>query len=35
VRIDHHGDDPVPFESNVMFSLSSRFWNEFCDWSLG
>src|SRR5437660_1781765 len=35
VRIDHHGDEPVPFESKLTFSCSSRFWKEFWDWSLG
>src|SRR5436309_3484796 len=35
VRIDHHGDEPVPFESKATFWSSRRFWNEFCDWSLG
>ena len=24
---DHQADDPVPFESNLTFCLSSRFWN--------
>ena len=23
----HHADEPVPFESNLTFSASSRFWN--------
>ena len=27
VRIDHHGDEPVPLESNVTFFFWSRFWN--------
>jgi hypothetical protein len=40
VRIDHHGDEPVPFESKfrlgfVFCAFWSRFWNWICDWSLG
>ena len=35
VRIDHHGDEPVPFESKATFLSWSRFWNWICDWSLG
>src|SRR5262245_29179349 len=35
VRIDHQGDEPVPFESKVTFFSSSSRWNWICDWSLG
>ena len=35
VRIDHHGDEPVPFESKVTCLRWSRFWKVICDWSLG
>src|SRR5206468_12182595 len=35
VRIDHQGDEPVPFESKVTFFFSSRFWNWVADWTVG
>ena len=36
VRIDHHGDEPVPFESKVTFFFwSRRLELAICDWSLG
>src|SRR5437773_9642378 len=35
VRIDHHGDEPVPFESKVTPFFWSWFWKRTCDWSLG
>ena len=31
----HHGDEPVPFESKVMFSSSRRFWNWVADCGVG
>ena len=35
VRIDHQGEEPVPFESKAMWFVCSVFWNCTCDWSLG
>ena len=35
VRIDHQGDEPVPFESKTIFCFCSVFWNCTCAWSLG
>ena len=31
VRIDHQGDEPVPFESNAIFCFCSVSWNCTCD----
>jgi len=35
VRIDHHGDDPVPFESNSTPCCCIAFSRSGTDWSLG
>jgi hypothetical protein len=33
VRIDHHGDEPTPFESKFTFCFVSSVWICACDWS--
>ena len=35
MRSAHHADEPVPFESNLTFCFSSRFWNCVADCGVG
>ncbi len=35
MRIAHHADEPVPFESNLTFCRCRRFWNSVADCGVG
>ena len=34
-RIDHHAEEPTPFESNATSCRCRRFWNSICDCGVG